>query len=97
MLLPCMQASMRSGRWLAGLLATACLTGGVLAQTETAPDASLFATVQTAGDLSTGFPAYYYGCTDNGATLQDIIVYANNNFLRGIEVHTLHLCTDCHL
>ena len=80
---------MRPRHWLAGLLAAACLTAAALAQTETPPDASLFAPVQIAGDQSTGFPAYYYGCADNGATLQDIIVYANNNFLRGIEVSPL--------
>ena len=89
MLQTCMQASMRPHHWLAGLLAAACLTAPALAQTETPPDSTLFAPVQIAGDLGTGFPAYYYGCADNGATLQDIIVYANNNFLRGIEVHAL--------
>lgn len=78
---------MHRERWLAGLLATACFTAAALAQTETPPDASIFAPVQIAGDLSTGFPAFYYGCTGNGATLQDIIVFANDNFLRGIEVH----------
>ena len=82
---------MRTRHWLAGLLAAACLTAAAQAQTETAPDASLFAPVQIAGDQSTGFPAYFYGCSDNGATLQDIIVYANNNFLRGIEVTALQL------
>lgn len=87
-----MQVPMRTQPWLAGLLALACLTAGALAQTDTAPDTSLFAPVQIAGDLSTGFPAYYYGCTDNGATLQDIIVYANDNFLRGMEVHFLKSC-----
>jgi len=87
-----MQVPMRTQPWLAGLLALACLTAGALAQTDTAPDTSLFAPVQIAGDLSTGFPAYYYGCTDNGATLQDIIVYANDNFLRGMEVHSLKSC-----
>ena len=80
---------MRPYHWLAGLLAAAYATTAALAQTETPPDAGLFAPVQITGDLSTGFPAYYYGCADNGATLQDIIVYANNNFLRGIEVHAL--------
>ncbi len=87
----CVQALMRTRHWLAGLLAAACLTAAAQAQTETAPDASLFAPVQIAGDQSTGFPAYFYGCSDNGATLQDIIVYANNNFLRGIEVTALQL------
>ena len=87
-----MQVRMRTQPWLAGLLALACLAAGAIAQTDTAPDTSLFAPVQIAGDLSTGFPAYYYGCTDNGATLQDIIVYANDNFLRGMEVHFLKRC-----
>ena len=80
---------MPAGHWHAGLLALACFLAAAQAQTEVPPDASLFAPVQIAGDLSTGFPAYYYGCADNGATLQDIIVYSNNNFLRGIEVHAL--------
>jgi hypothetical protein len=70
------------------LVATALLlisAGGARAQTSTLPDQTLFAPVQMAGDHGTGFAAYYVGCADNGATLQDIIVYANDNFLRGIE------------
>lgn len=77
---------------LARLLAAACLTAVALAQTQTPPDTTIFSPVQIAGDLSTGFPAYYVGCTGNGATLQDIIVYSNDNFLRGIEVRQIVLC-----
>ena len=77
---------MHEGHRPARLLAVACLVAGALAQTQTPPDPSIFAPVQIAGDLSTGFPAYYVGCTANGATLQDIIVFSNANFLRGIEV-----------
>ncbi|CAK0786785.1 hypothetical protein CVIRNUC_009999 [Coccomyxa viridis] len=78
---------MHKGRRPARLLAVACLVAGALAQTQTPPDPLIFAPVQIAGDLGTGFPAYYVGCTGNGATLQDIIVFANDNFLRGIEVN----------
>ena len=59
------------------------------------PDPSILASVQLAGDLGTGFPAYYVGCLGNGATLQDLIVYANDNFLRGLEVGT-PTAYDCH-
>ena len=87
-----LQAPMHEGRGPARLLAVACLVAGALAQTQTPPDPSIFAPVQIAGDLGTGFPAYYVGCTGNGATLQDIVVFANDNFLRGIEVHVLLAC-----
>ena len=83
---------MHKGRRPARLLAVACLVAGALAQTQTPPDPLIFAPVQIAGDLGTGFPAYYVGCTGNGATLQDIIVFANDNFLRGIEVHVRMAC-----
>lgn len=66
--------------------------GGARAQTSQLPDQTLFAPVQMAGDLGTGFAAYYVGCADNGATLQDIIVYSNDNFLRGIEARPTALC-----
>ena len=56
------------------------------AQTTELPDPTIFAPVQTAGASGTGFPAFYVGCGSNGATLQDIRVYSNDNFLRGIEV-----------
>lgn len=69
---------------------TTALTAALLclaaAQTETPPDPNIFAQVRTAGAVGTGFPAFYVGCTGNGATLQDLTVYANDNFLRGIEV-----------
>lgn len=69
----------------AAALLLACGAQGAGAQTEALPDPALFAPVQLAGDLSTGFPAYFVGCASTGATLQDIIVYANDNFLRGLE------------
>jgi hypothetical protein len=55
-------------------------------QTEALPDPTYFAPVQAAGDMTSGFSAYFVGCADNGATLQDILVYSNDNFLRGMEV-----------
>lgn len=75
------------------LTAAACVLLAA-AQTTELPDPTIFAPVQTAGASGTGFPAFYVGCASNGATLQDIRVYSNDNFLRGIEVGAaLCLCT----
>ena len=74
------------GTLVTALLAVASHFALAAAQTMTPPDPAIFAPVQTAGASGTGFPAFYVGCTDNGATLQDLTVYANDNFLRGIEV-----------
>ncbi|CAL8465339.1 g4874 [Coccomyxa elongata] len=68
------------------LTAAACVLLAA-AQTTDLPDPTIFAPVQTAGASGTGFPAFYVGCASNGATLQDIRVYSNDNFLRGIEVN----------
>ena len=77
---------------LAAVLLLACSAHRASAQTETPPDPALFAPVQLAGDLSTGFAAYFVGCANGGATLQDIIVYANDNFLRGLEASAAPCC-----
>ena len=76
------------------VLAAAALFVLAAAQTTVPPDPAIFAPLQTAGATGTGFPAFYVGCTDNGATLQDLTVYANDNFLRGIEVgaSSSHAC-----
>lgn len=80
------KAAMKGREISAVLLLLVALLTAASGQSTMPPDSALYADVQLAGDLGTGFPAYYVGCHGNGATLQDLIVYANDNFLRGLEV-----------
>lgn len=88
--------SAMEGALVTALLAAVSLFRLAAAQTMTPPDPAVFAPVQTAGASGTGFPAFYVGCIDNGATLQDLTVYANDNFLRGIEVGKCASCPFFH-
>ena len=81
-----MPARMAAAAMLAAGAALLLAAGTAHAQTEQLQNPQYFAPIQLAGDQSTGFAAYEVGCADTGATLQDIIVFANDNFLRGIEV-----------
>lgn len=80
---------------LAAGVALILAAGTAHAQTAQLQNPQYFAPIKLAGDLSTGFAAYEVGCADNGATLQDVILYANDNFLRGMEVPAPERWTPC--